>query len=305
MKKRVLTIQDFSSVGKSSLTSALPIFNAVGIDIVGIPSAVLSSQTGETGNFVYTDLSDQILPSFEHIMSLGGSFDALIIGFLGNSKCIQSVAKIAKRLSKTGTKIIVDPVFGDNGQIYDIFDHDYAKEIAKLAKSADIIAPNFTESSIMAELEGIDNNRKNVDVIAKKLRQLGYGNIVITGVFDGCYASKNTSESDSENSADACPKKSETECDFDQNIAHKIGVYVDVEGSKFWISAPKYDVTLHGAGDLLLNVFVAKMLSGLSAKTAMVKSINFLNTVIKKSISEQVDLRHGLAFETCLHLLLD
>ena len=43
MQKRVLTIQDISCVGQCSLTVALPIISACGVETCVLPSAVLSA----------------------------------------------------------------------------------------------------------------------------------------------------------------------------------------------------------------------------------------------------------------------
>ncbi|MEE0843164.1 MAG: phosphomethylpyrimidine kinase, partial [Ruminococcus sp.] len=43
--KRIVTIQDISCVGKCSLTVALPIISATGVEAAIIPTAVLSTHT--------------------------------------------------------------------------------------------------------------------------------------------------------------------------------------------------------------------------------------------------------------------
>ena len=55
--KRVVTIQDISCFGKCSLTVALPIISAMGVETVILPTAVLSTHTGGFKNFTdaFTD----------------------------------------------------------------------------------------------------------------------------------------------------------------------------------------------------------------------------------------------------------
>ena len=43
--KRILTIQDISCFGKCSLTVALPLLSAMGIETAILPTAVLSTHT--------------------------------------------------------------------------------------------------------------------------------------------------------------------------------------------------------------------------------------------------------------------
>ena len=57
--KRVVTIQDISCVGKCSLTVALPIISAMGIETAVIPTAVLSTHTAFK-NFTYRDLTNDL-----------------------------------------------------------------------------------------------------------------------------------------------------------------------------------------------------------------------------------------------------
>ena len=43
--KRIMTVQDISCVGKCSLTVALPIISAAGVEAGVLPTAVLSTHT--------------------------------------------------------------------------------------------------------------------------------------------------------------------------------------------------------------------------------------------------------------------
>ena len=63
--KRVLTIQDISCLGKCSVTVALPVISAMGIETVILPTAVLSTHT-MFKNFTVKDLTDQLMPIVEH-----------------------------------------------------------------------------------------------------------------------------------------------------------------------------------------------------------------------------------------------
>ena len=73
-QKRILTIQDISCVGQCSLTVALPILSAMGIETAVLPSAVLSTHTGGFKGYTFRDLTEDIVPYFDHLMSLGRGF---------------------------------------------------------------------------------------------------------------------------------------------------------------------------------------------------------------------------------------
>ena len=63
--KRIITVQDISCVGKCSLTVALPIISAMGVEAAILPTAVLSTHT-MFSEFTCKDLTDQIEPIAEH-----------------------------------------------------------------------------------------------------------------------------------------------------------------------------------------------------------------------------------------------
>lgn len=89
--KRAAAIHDISGFGKCSLTVALPIISAMGIEVSVIPTAVLSTHTGGFTGFTYRDLTGDMRPIAEHWKSLGIKFDAIYSGFLGSVEQIDIV----------------------------------------------------------------------------------------------------------------------------------------------------------------------------------------------------------------------
>lgn len=68
--KRIVSIQDISCLGKCSLTVALPIISAMGVETCVVPTAVLSTHTGGFSGFTFHDLTQEIhLPNiiFGHL----------------------------------------------------------------------------------------------------------------------------------------------------------------------------------------------------------------------------------------------
>ena len=72
---KVLTIQDYSSFGQCSLSVALPIISAMGIETVSLPIALLSTHTSGFEGYTYVDLKDNVLPAVRHYKKLGLTFD--------------------------------------------------------------------------------------------------------------------------------------------------------------------------------------------------------------------------------------
>ena len=60
MDKRLLTIQDISCVGQCSLTVALPVISACGIETAVLPSSVLSTHTAGFSGYTFRDLTDDM-----------------------------------------------------------------------------------------------------------------------------------------------------------------------------------------------------------------------------------------------------
>lgn len=148
--KRILTIQDISCVGKCSLTVALPIISAVGVETSIIPTAVLSTHTMFKG-FTCKDLDDQILPIARHWKEEGLTFDAFYTGYLANAAQVDKVISVIEDLKQDGNYVIIDPAMADNGRLYPAFDSDFPKEMAKLCAMADIVLPNITEACLLTD----------------------------------------------------------------------------------------------------------------------------------------------------------
>ena len=124
--KRIVTIQDISCVGKCSLTVALPIISAMGIETAIIPTAVLSTHTAFE-NFTFRDLTDEIKPIADHWKKENFRFDAIYTGYLGSVKQVDIVADFIDGFREEGNVVFVDPVMGDNGKLYTGFDTDFVK----------------------------------------------------------------------------------------------------------------------------------------------------------------------------------
>ena len=154
--KRIVTIQDISCLGKCSLTVALPIISAMGVETAIIPTAVLSTHTMFQG-FTFKDLTDQIEPITAHWKNEKVGYDAIYTGYLGSFEQIDIVDRLFDDFKTEDNLIVVDPVLGDNGKLYPAFDMEFAGQMKKLCAKADIIIPNLTEASFMTGKEYRDS----------------------------------------------------------------------------------------------------------------------------------------------------
>ena len=181
--KRVLTVQDISCVGQCSLTVALPILSACGLETAILPSAVLSTHTAGFHGFTFRDLTDDMPAITKHWKAEKIGFDALYTGYLGSSKQVEICLDIAENLLRSGAKFIVDPAMADNGKLYPGFDMAFVESMKKLVSKADIVVPNITEACFLTGTEYKENYDKTYIVsLCKALKALGAKKVVLTGV---------------------------------------------------------------------------------------------------------------------------
>ena len=183
-EKKLLTIQDISCVGQCSLTVALPVISAMGIETAILPSAILSTHTGGFTGYTFHDLTEDIPAIKEHWKKENIRFDAFYTGYVGSVKQLEYISDIMDELRKPDSIIIVDPVMGDKGKLYPGFEPSFAKEMAKLCKKADVIVPNLTKAAFMLDEEYIESGhtKEYIERILKKLMALGCKNALLTGV---------------------------------------------------------------------------------------------------------------------------
>ena len=181
--KKILTIQDISCVGQCSLTVALPILSACGMETCILPSAVLSTHTAGFSGFTFRDLTDDMPAIQQHWQKEGIRFSAIYTGYLGSIKQIGYVADIFADTAAEGCIKVVDPAMADNGKLYSIFDMDYVEAMKPLCGAADILIPNITEAAFLTGCEYRESyDEAYVTELCEKLCALGAKTVVMTGV---------------------------------------------------------------------------------------------------------------------------
>lgn len=146
---RILSVQDISCVGQCSLTVALPIISACGVETCILPSAVLSTHTGGFTGYTFRDLTDDMPAISAHWQKEGILFDAVYTGYLGSARQIDMVKELFTTVLRDGGLRIVDPAMADNGKLYPGFDGAFAARMAELCGCADVVLPNITEACMM------------------------------------------------------------------------------------------------------------------------------------------------------------
>ena len=163
--KRILTIQDISCVGQCSLTVALPILSACGVETCVLPSAVLSTHTAGFSGYTFRDLTEDMPAIKDHWVKEGIAFDGVYTGYLGSTKQIDYVKEIIAATAKDGVAII-DPAMADNGKLYPGFDAAFVEEMKKLCATADYLLPNLTEACLLTDTEYTPTTTKRILMVS-------------------------------------------------------------------------------------------------------------------------------------------
>lgn len=272
--KRIVTIQDISCVGKCSLTVALPVISACGVETSVIPTAVLSTHTAFK-NFTFCDLTDEIEPIAKHLKEENIKFDAIYTGYLGSFKQLQLISSFIDDFSTEDNIVFIDPVMADNGKLYPGFTQEFADSMASLCGKADVIVPNLTEACFMLHEEYIESgySEEYIKSILVKLTKLGCKNAVLTGV------------------------------SFEDG---KLGVMVynkekDTFSSYF---TEKVNESFHGTGDVFSSACVGALMQGLSLEGAIKTATNYTVEAIKATMREENHNWYGVNFEEAIPYLL-
>lgn len=265
MAKRILTMQDLSCVGQCSLTVALPLLSANGIEAAVLPTAVLSNHT-MFKSWSYFDLTPEIKNIFHFWKENGLKFDGFLLGYLGKKELMDLAEECFDSFAGDGAKIIIDPAFGDNGKLYGGFDLAYVKAMAHLLRRADIILPNVTEACFLTGTEYRENYDGNfVARLIEGLKKLTNATVIITGVEYG----------------------------------GKIGEFIAADGKKepceLWHKL--LPVKKHGTGDIFASVFTANYLNGKSLKDCCAAAAEFVADCI---INTDDGHFYGVNFEEVL-----
>ena len=272
--KRLVTIQDISCLGKCSLTVALPIISAMGIETAVIPTAVLSTHT-QFEEFTFRNLSEDIPEIAKHWKKEKFNFDAIYTGYLGSIEQIEMLKKFFKEFKTDNNFIFVDPVMGDNGNLYSGFDENFTLEMKELCKNADIVVPNITEACYMLQREYKEKyTEEEIKDILIELSNLGPKYSILTGV----------SFKEDEIGAMAYNKKENI---FMSYFKEKIPV--------------KY----HGTGDIFSSTLVGAIVNNNTLEEALKIAVDFVWETIEDTYKEKKENAYGVNFETKIPYLIN
>jgi len=270
-QKRILTINDVSCVGKCSLTIALPVISALGIETNVLPTAILSTHTGGFQDFTFRDLTTDMLPIVKHWQTLDLQFSGIYSGYLGNVEQIHIVEQILNELKKEDTLIFIDPVMGDAGKLYSKFSEEFPKKMRTLCKRADVLIPNMTEACLLLNRPYLKSpyTQEDIDEILIALSALGAEIVCLTGI----------SFTEKEIGAVMYDKKT---------------------GKRYEAFNKKISGFYHGTGDLFASILFGCIVQKMSLDVALQLAVDFTMESIARTQKAQTDTRFGVQFEPLL-----
>lgn len=288
--KRVLTVQDISCVGKCSLTAAIPVISAMGIEVCPLPTAILSNHTAFS-SFSFLDLTDKIPEILNEWKKQGFHFDAIYTGYLGSIKQIDLVHKILDEFAQNDTLVVIDPCMADNGKLYTGFSQDFVQQMAKLCGRANVILPNMTEACFLVnqDYDIFTHTNESITKLMAKLLSLGANHVVLKGVDFSSdkigvayYSQKNNNDS--------------------RNLIGKSIIENSIDDMKIYFHH-RYDENFHGTGDLFASVVTGALVLKKELKEAVEIACDFIQESIECTLSNPNYNWYGVEFESALRNL--
>lgn len=275
---RILVIQDISLSCRISMNVAVPVLSCMGNWVNILPTALLSTHTGKGfEDYTFLDLSSEIPAVLKHWKSLGIKYDGIVIGYLGSVVQIELVKTIIAEFSNEDAIVVLDPVLGDNGELYPDFTEEYIEKMRDLCRFADILIPNMTEACYLTNSIYPEKpyKKSEIESIIYKLHLMNKKNIVLSGIVS--------------------------------NDEKMIGaaVMTSADESIHYTFAMHYSGHFDGTGDLFTSVIAGSIFQQQTLKQAADLAVDYVSKVVKRTIDERIDPLYGVAFEKDLPYLME
>lgn len=268
-QSKIAVINDISGYGRCSVTVALPILSAMRIMCCPIPTAILSNHT-EYPHYYFQDYTPYMMDYIQHWKELSLKFDGVATGFLGSIEQIDIALEFLDNFKPK--MILVDPVMGDHGKLYNTYSPAMCAAMRRLVARASIITPNLTEACLLTDTPYHPDSFTYVDYLelGDKLHTLGPDTIIITGIQSPCY----------------------------------IGNYIYQESKQQMIRTRSVEPNRPGTGDVFSSIIAGNMLQGTDIVSAVRQASSFIQKCLKKSEEYNIPLMDGVCFEDYLKLLI-
>lgn len=272
--KKVAAIHDLSCFGRCALTVIIPTLSALGAQVVPMPTALLSTHTGGFTDLYFRDLSEDMDEIAAHFDRLPLELDAIYSGFLGSEGQIEKVERFIDRFGGEGKPVLVDPVMGDDGELYSTYTPELAEGMKRLCRKADILTPNHTEACILTGEPYESTVGMSVEEVVElgkrllvKLSDYGAKKVVITGLPCG----------------------------------DELFIFGNSEEGGFCHRERLLHVGYPGTGDLFASTLLGLLLDGNAFEPAVQGAAELTTIAIEKTLAAETPVRDGVLLESCMY----
>lgn len=280
--KKIAVINDLSGFGRCSLTAAISVISAMGVQPCPLPTAILTAQTGYPSYFMddYTNRMEHFRLEWKN---MGQHFDGIYTGFVASEEQIRQIFRFIETFDTSGAFLLVDPVMGDDGIKYDMFTPKLLKEMKRLAKRADIITPNLTELCLLTDadfyhIREISDTKKLLDTIQKLALEFckdGPAHVIVTGIHF-----------------------------TDETGVIQMGNLYVSESTVSLSAFPYIGKSYSGTGDLFASCIAAGVAGKMKIPEIIQTAGEFLEAAIADSVKENVPRNDGVNYEKFLRMLM-
>lgn len=271
--KRVMAVHDLSGLGRSSLMAVTPVLSVMGIQVCPVPTAVLSSQTSGFSGYSFVDLTATMPTYLRHWQTLHMDFDCIYSGFLGSMRQIAVMENILQDFSNANTLVVIDPVLGDDGALYDTMDVAMVQAMRRLVEQADVITPNTTELKLLLGLPmDVALYAEDLEPLLLQLAAVGPQAVVVTGV------SK-------------------------RDGGHCVCCYQKTNAQYATVDYRELPVCYPGTGDIFASVLVGGLLQERTLLESVQLAVDFICYTVADAIAVGEPVRDGVQLERNLYRL--
>ena len=282
MTKKIAVINDLSGFGRCSLTAAISVLSAMGVQACPLPTAILTAQT-EYPSYYCDDYTDKMEIYRTEWEKMNQKFDGIYTGFVASEAQIGHIFRFIETFRTPDTFLLVDPVMGDDGITYNVFTPSLLAQMKKLALGADILTPNMTELCLLTDypyekLIQIKDTRQLLNqilILGKTLCSMGPSHVIVTGI------------------------------QFSEDGIRKMGNLYITESEHTLVSFPYVGGSYSGTGDLFASCLVAGIARGLNIPDIIQTAGTFLEHALTDSVKENVPENDGVNFEKYLYILMN
>lgn len=271
-KKQILLINDMAGYGKVATAAMLPILSYMGIPTYNLPTTLVSN-TFDYGKYRTLETTDYIKATLPVWRELGFRFDAIATGYIPSKRQADIISAYCKEQASDGTTIFVDPIMGDEGELYKGMEAaELLGTMREMVSVADLCYPNYTEACILTDNaydpQGTtrDGARKLLDAI----HALGAKSVLITSI------------------------------DIDGQTS--VAGYNDKTNEYFVLPYQEIPVHFPGTGDIFSAILVGHLLNGEVLKESTRKAMDAVYRLIDLN-KDNEDKNCGIPLERCLNVI--